>query len=266
MDILEKIIQAKKNEITERENATSKSNLAKERYFQRTVYSMREALTCDGSSHIIAEFKRKSPSKGSINGHSTPIEVTLGYQSAGCAGVSILTDGPFFGGSPDDIISVRDQLSIPILRKDFIIDEYQIFEAKAIGADIILLIAEALSKEQVEQLAICAKQIGLEVLLEMHSDVQLNKICDEIDLVGINNRDLKKFRVDIETSLSLAGRIPPGFVKISESGISSADTIIKLMGSGYQGFLIGENFMKTEDPGQTADDFVKNLQSLKQLW
>ena len=266
MDILQEIIAKKREEIQDRKKRHPLEEVKTDPNFERSAFSMREALTMDGSSHIIAEFKRRSPSKGDINVESDVLNVVKGYQAAGCAGVSILTDQPFFGGSPEDIRKVRSHIRIPILRKDFIVDEYQVFESKAMGADIILLIAEALEKSEVEELSLKAKEIGLEVLLEMHSSDHLHKICPSIDLVGINNRDLKKFKVDIATSLKLAGQIPPGFVKISESGISSADAIIKLMGSGYQGFLIGEHFMKTSTPAKTAEDFIQNLVSLKQLW
>ena len=266
MDILEKIIASKKHEISNREKKHDRDDLKTRPYFKREVYSMSAALTQASSSHIIAEFKRQSPSKGVINDQANVLDVARGYEKAGCAGVSILTDGPYFGGAPEDILTVREHIKIPILRKDFIIDEYQIFEAKAMGADLILLIAEALTKKTVHQLAKCARLIGLEVLLEMHSQEQLDKICDEVNIIGVNNRNLKEFKVDIETSLSLAEQLPAGFVNISESGINSADTIIKLMGAGYQGFLIGENFMRSDDPAAAAEGFVRNLQSLKQLW
>lgn len=266
MDILEKIIAEKRQEVVHRKKVHDEYELKSRPYFNREVYSMSTALTRPGSSHIIAEFKRRSPSKGVINNQSGVLDVTLGYQEAGCAGISILTDEPFFGGSLQDIVTVREKIRIPILRKDFIVDEYQVLEAKAMGADLILLIAEALTKDEVKQLAKCARLLGLEVLLEMHSQEQLDKICEEVNIIGVNNRNLKEFKVDIETSLSLAEQLPGGYVNISESGISSADAIIKLMGAGYQGFLIGENFMRTADPGKTAQEFVENLQSLKQLW
>ncbi len=266
MDILQKIIKHKHAEVNSRRSKRSIDELMSSDLFNREGNSMVEALTASDSSHIIAEFKRKSPSKGIINDAVSVGDVARGYEQAGCAGISILTDLEFFGGSPVDIENTRSDVSIPILRKDFIVDEYQIYEAKAMGADIILLIAEALEKDSIEKFAKKAKELGLEVLLEMHSENQLPKITEWVDIIGINNRDLKRFKVDIQTSIDLFSKIPAEFVKISESGIHNADAIIRLTGVGYQGFLIGENFMKHEDPGKAAADFVKNLQQLKHLW
>ncbi len=266
MDILEKIIATKLREVELRKKENGYGVLEKDPLFKRTAYSLVANLNHDNSSQIIAEYKRKSPSKGIINDTSMVSEVTLGYQKAGCAGISILTDKPFFGGSPDDIRTVREQLTVPILRKDFIIDPYQLVEAKAMGADVVLLIAEALTQKQVTSLAQEAKNLGLEVLLEMHSREQLEKINADIDLVGINNRDLKTFVVDLNTSLSLAQEIPPQFVKISESGISNVDSLLQLLGAGFKGFLIGENFMTNNSPGKACNKFIAELRALKHLW
>jgi indole-3-glycerol phosphate synthase len=227
-------------------------------YTQKTI-SLEAGLSESSATGIIAEFKRKSPSKGIINDKSLPLDIALGYQNAGASAISILTDQVFFGGSEDDILKVRDSIHIPILRKEFIIDGYQIHESKSIGADLILLIAACLSPEEVKVLSQIAKSLGLEVLLELHDEEELGHICDTVNFVGINNRSLKTFDVDIERSLKMAEKIPADKIKIAESGIDDP-TLIKLFRSnGYQGFLIGENFMKTTDPSLAIKEFIKNI-------
>ncbi len=260
MNILDEIIASKQKEIEKNRAENPISKLEDAVFFQREPISLRERLTQDGSSQIIAEFKRRSPSKGNINDRSAIGDVTVGYQGAGCAGISILTDQPYFGGSPQDIMDARDKIQCPILRKDFIIDEYQIIEARAMGADVILLISEALTEMQIDYLSSFAKSLHLDVLLEMHSADQLEKVSPHVDLVGVNNRNLKTFEVSIETSLQLAELIPAEFVKISESGISNPQNIRTLRQAGYQGFLIGENFMKTPDPGLACQAFISAIQ------
>lgn len=259
MTILDKIIAEKKLEVEDNKNLISIKQLEKRKGFLRTTLSLKEALTRQGSSGIIAEFKRKSPSKGIINNKASVEEVTTGYMNANAAGLSILTDRPFFGGSPIDVIAARELNSIPILRKDFIVDEYQIIEAKAMGADVILLIAAALEEDEIKKLARCAKSLGLEILFEVHTREELDMVIDEVDMVGINNRNLKDFKVDLEHSLKLAEALPNQFVKVSESGIDSVDTIKMLKSHGFQGFLIGENFMKTENPGEACREFINQL-------
>ena len=212
------------------------------------------------NSGIIAEHKRRSPSKQNINSSLSVEKVAKGYESAGVCGMSILTDGKYFGGSLDDLTIARAVSDFPLLRKEFIIDEYQIIEAKAFGADAILLIAAILSPQEILSFSKTAKSLGLDVLLEVHNLNELEKsIMPSIDLIGVNNRNLKTFKVSLETSRSLAEEIPAEFVKVSESGISEVASIKKLKAIGYEGFLVGENFMKTDNPGLAAKDFINQL-------
>jgi indole-3-glycerol phosphate synthase len=184
--------------------------------------------------------------------------VTKDYARYGASAVSVLTDNEFFGGSLKDLMDARVN-EVPLLRKDFIIDEYQLIESKAYGADVILLIAACLTKEEVKTLSNFAKNIGLNVLLEIHNEVELEHICDNVEVVGINNRDLKSFKVDINHSIELCKKIPSDKIKISESGIDDVNTIQYLKQNGFIGFLMGEKFMKEEDPGKAFENFVKEL-------
>jgi indole-3-glycerol phosphate synthase len=261
MTILDKIITEKRIEVEAQKKQVPVETLTKSRYFNRNCISLKDALTSENSSGIIAEYKRKSPSKGIINNTSLVEDVTTGYSEAGAAGLSILTDNQFFGGSVDDILSVRDVINVPILRKDFMVDEYQILEAKSIGADVILLIAACLDLDTIKNLAYCAKAVGLEILLELHAAEELEKIVDVVDMIGINNRNLKDFKVDLEHSLNLASKLPAGAVKVSESGIDNPDTIKMLRSNEFKGFLIGENFMKTSDPALACSDFINKIKS-----
>ncbi len=230
-------------------------------YFQHKCISLVESLKISGSSGVIAEFKRKSPSKGLFNAEARSSQICAGYQAAGAAGLSILSDHEFFGGSSEDIEEARPVSSIPILRKDFIIDQYQIVEAKAIGADVILLIASALSVENCGELARFAKSLGLEVLLEVHSKEELsNYSSDNIDLLGVNNRNLKTFETSTELSKELATLIPDSFVKVSESGLENPKDVKELRNFGYKGFLIGETFMKSDNPGEACRKFIGELE------
>ena len=227
--------------------------LFRSKFFDHSCISLKERLLTTGATGIIAEFKQKSPSKGEINFAVKVEEVTRGYADAGAAGLSVLTDHDYFGGSIINLVKAREvNPETPILRKDFMIDSYQITEAKAYGADVILLIAACLTKDEIHQLAQYAKELQLEVLLEIHNETELEKISHLVDMVGVNNRNLKTFEVNIETSVKLATLIPDEFVKISESGISSVETIKILKNAGYKGFLMGENFMKTDNPAQTC--------------
>lgn len=261
MNILDKIVAEKRLHVEMCRKITSVRQLESQKLFKRTPISLKNRLLQPGTSGIIAEFKRKSPSKGIINDRFTPEDVTLAYQQAGVAGVSILTDEPFFGGTPADLTTAREKLSIPILRKDFIIDEYQIIEAKAMGADLILLIAAILDKKEITTFASLAKSLGLEILFEVHDQEELEKVCDDVTLVGVNNRNLKTFVVDIEQSVELSNMIPANFLKISESGIDNTGSIQMLKHAGYHGFLIGENFMKTENPGEACKKFTSELKN-----
>lgn len=259
MNILDKIVAAKKIEVAERKTATPLSTLIQMPQYKEPCFSLKRSLKREGSTGIISEHKRKSPSLGWIREGSDVVEVVTGYAHAGAACLSVLTDELFFGGTMADLRAARRAVEIPILRKDFMIDEYQIYEAKANGADVILLIAECLTKNEVKILAECAKNNGLEVLLEMHDGEGLDKICDAVTCVGINNRNLKTFDVSIQTSIDLSKQIPNSFVKVAESGISKPETLPILRGYGFEGFLIGEAFMKTGNPGNALKDFVAQI-------
>jgi indole-3-glycerol phosphate synthase len=258
MNILDTIIAHKRIEVAQRKQQTSIAELEKGPFFANETSSLKKYLLKGTKTGIIAEFKRKSPSKGIINDKVTVEEVTTAYTKFGASGISILTDKEFFGGSLDDLLAATIN-PVPLLRKDFIIDEYQIIEGKAYGAEVILLIAACLSKTEVKQLATVAKNIGLDVLLEVHNEQELEHICDEIDMVGVNNRNLKTFEVSIDTSLQLINKIPTDKVAIAESGIDNVETIVTLKRAGFKGFLIGEHFMKNENPGLAFENFVNDL-------
>lgn len=260
MNILDEIIAHKIKEVAWAKDHSPLKALEQSELFLRKPYSLTAALRSEGASGIIAEFKRKSPSKGSLNPLASPIPVSSGYIEAGVSALSILTDQKFFGGENDDVRSIRAISSIPILRKDFIIDQYQVAEAKAIGADVILLIAAVLDPAEAKSLARFAHSLGLEVLLEVHDREELERMLDvEPDLIGVNNRNLKTFEVNVDTSRKLAAFIPDSVTKISESGISDVATIHDLREYGFQGFLMGERFMKATDPGEAAEVFINSL-------
>lgn len=257
MTILDEIVANKRKELALAIEKTSLRDLEKRKLFNRKMLSMTGFITHPEKTGIIAEFKRKSPSRGVINADVTIEEVTTGYFRSGASALSILTDRTYFGGSEKDLARARELNPLPILRKDFILDEYQIIEARAMGADAILLIAAVLSASQVLHLARFARSLEMQVLLEIHGRQELDRICEFVDMVGVNNRDLNTFEVDMEVSLELAGEIPPDFVRISESGITSPLVVKKLKSAGFQGFLIGENFMRAPDPVLAFSDFVK---------
>ena len=260
MTILDEINNNKLHEIAEAKKKISLEELKCFPLFTRPVNSMKAALKKRGASGIIAEFKTKSPSKGIIHEAAEVTEITSGYVTAGVSGLSVLTDHPYFGGSLENLSKARfANPQTPILRKDFMLDPYQIYEAKAHGADLILLIATSLNKEEIEQLAETAKELGLEVLVEIHTEEEIDKLNPMIDLVGVNNRNLKTFEVNVETSVRLSKLLPDTVVRISESGLSSVENIRYLRQAGFDGFLMGENFMKTENPAQACADFIKQL-------
>ncbi|XCI75490.1 MAG: indole-3-glycerol phosphate synthase TrpC [Flavobacteriales bacterium] len=258
MNFLNKIIATKREEITRDRKQKPIAMLEKSKFFEKKHHSLVQNLQKNDTG-IIAEFKRKSPSKGIINDQIIVEAVASGYETAGVSGMSVITDIEHFGAQDEDLPIARRSISIPILCKDFIIDEYQLIAAKAMGVDIILLIAEVLSKKMIKNLANQAKALGLEVLMELHSEEELDKITDNIDLIGVNNRDLKTFSVNIERSVRLFPKIPDNFIKISESGISKPENIIYLREVGFQGFLIGENFMRSSDPGESCKAFIRQL-------
>ena len=259
MNILDLIITDKKIEVNQRKRIFPSAYWESSPLFERKTKSLAKSLKASNSG-IIAEHKRRSPSKQNINSSLSVEKVAKGYESAGVCGMSILTDGKYFGGSLDDLTIARAVSDFPLLRKEFIIDDYQIIEAKAFGADAILLIAAILSPKEILSFSKTAKSLGLDVLLEVHNLNELEKsIMPSIDLIGVNNRNLKTFKVSLETSRSLAEEIPAEFVKVSESGISEVASIKKLKAIGYKGFLVGENFMKTDNPGLAAKDFINQL-------
>ena len=259
MNILDLIITDKKIEVNQRKRIFPSAYWESSPLFERKTKSLAKSLKASNSG-IIAEHKRRSPSKQNINSSLSVEKVARGYESAGVCGMSILTDGKYFGGSLDDLTIARAVSDFPLLRKEFIIDEYQIIEAKAFGADAILLIAAILSPQEILSFSKTAKSLGLDILLEVHNLNELEKsIMPSIDLIGVNNRNLKTFKVSLETSRSLAEEIPAEFIKVSESGISEVASIKKLKAIGYKGFLVGENFMKTDNPGLAAKDFINQL-------
>jgi|TARA_B100001057_G_scaffold200722_1_gene201481 indole-3-glycerol phosphate synthase len=259
MTILDQIINDKTKEVELRKKAFPTSYWEQSPMFDRKGISLSQRLQASPSG-IIAEHKRRSPSRDNINSSLSVQTVAQGYEKAGVCGMSVLTDQKYFGGSLEDLTAARAVCQLPLLRKEFIIDPYQLIEAKAHGADVILLIAAVLDRTQIKHLSETAQSLGLEVLLEVHNREELDKaIMPSLDMLGVNNRNLKTFEVSLETSKQLAEHIPDDFVKVSESGISSTAAIQSLKPYGFQGFLIGENFMKTNTPGIAAAEFIKTL-------
>ncbi len=260
MDILDKIIATKREEIERFKPLSSIERFERDGFFwQIANRSLVQSLLQAGSTGIIAEFKRKSPSKGWFKTKELEVEPVVVAYNKSAAGISVLTDDEYFGGDLDDLIQTKVVSDVPVLRKDFIIDKWQIAEAKAFGADVILLIAACLSKAEVKEFAVYANSIGLETILEVHNEEELDHICDEVSMIGVNNRNLKTFEVDINTSLDLIKKIPADKPAIAESGITNVETIVTLKNAGFKGFLIGENFMKADDPAIAFADFVNQL-------
>ena len=261
MSILDRIVADKKIEVAHRKSLFPARYWEASPLFDRPANSLTKHLR-ESSSGIIAEHKRRSPSKQNINSSLSVTTVAQGYEKAGVCGMSVLTDGKYFGGALEDLNLARAVTDFPLLRKEFIVDEYQLIEAKAHGADVILLIAAVLSREEIKQLSEAAKKIELDVLLEVHNQAELEKsLMPSLDLLGVNNRNLKTFEVSLDISRSLATQIPNEFVRVSESGISQVEAIQDLKNYGYQGFLVGENFMKTNDPGAAAQNFIQTLEA-----
>lgn len=259
MNILERIIETKRSEIAAAKAAKPFDVIyAEAKAVDRPRLSFKNSIAAIPGG-IIAEFKRRSPSKGDINPNASLEKVVTGYAAAGAAAISVLTDSEYFGGSLDDLHAARRVAGIPLLRKDFIIDPYQICEARLAGADAILLIAAALTPAEVAVLAVLARSLGLEVLLELHGEHELGHVCVDVDVVGINNRDLTTFITDTAVSVRMAGLLPPDKLLISESGISDPATVRELAGHGYKGFLMGENFMKWGDPAGALEEFLSQI-------
>ena len=256
-DILVEITDAMRIQVANDKKSIPESALRDTPLFNRQAYSFTQSISA--KSGVIAEFKRRSPSKGSINATTDVVGITKGYEIAGASAVSILTNAPYFGGCNQYVTEARKNLTIPILRKEFIVDPYQIIEAKAIGADLILLIAECLTSSQIAEFTDIAHSVGLQVLMELHHENQVDKIIPSLDAVGINNRDLSTFKVDIEQSISLARSLPSALIKIAESGLSDSATATRMKAQGFDGFLVGEQFMKQKDPALACKDFIKNI-------
>lgn len=265
-DILEQIVAHKRVELEQQKQrvpfselvAQTEAMLAHRSCAESTGRSMRRALA-ESPYGIIAEFKRKSPSKGWIMENSVPEEVIPQYEAEGASACSVLTNTPYFGGELSYLERVRPLVDLPLLRKEFIIDEYQLFEARLVGADAVLLIAADLSVKECRMLARISHELGLETLLEIHQESELDYLTDDIDMVGVNNRNLGTFVTQVENSFRLAEKLPTDILKVSESGISNARTVAQLRQAGFRGFLIGECFMKTGHPGKALHQFIKEL-------
>jgi indole-3-glycerol phosphate synthase len=265
MDILQTIIAHKQKEVAARKELYPVKLLEKSIYFESPTVSLRKYIQREDKSGIIAEIKRKSPSKGVINAYVSVERTSIGYMQAGASALSVLTDHEFFGGSSEDLTTARKFNFCPILRKDFTIDEYQIIEAKSIGADAILLIAAVLEPQRLKELAAFGQSLKLEVLMEVHTEDELQRNIDApVDLIGVNNRNLKTFETDIEVSRNLSKQIPNHVVRVSESGIDSPATIMELKQYGFEGFLMGQNFMQHSRPEKAAKDFILELNRLHQ--
>lgn len=264
MNILDKIIAHKATEVAANKEIYPTKLLEKSIHFETPCVSMKEYIQREDKSGIIAEIKRRSPSKGDINPYVNVERTSIGYMQAGASALSVLTDSEFFAGKNEDLTIARKFNFCPILRKDFIVDKYQIIEARSIGADVILLIAAALEPNLLKELAAFAKSLGMEVLMEVHNREELDTCLNEhLDIVGVNNRNLKDFTVSLETSMDLSRYIPSDFVKISESGISSPAAIVKLKHYGFEGFLIGENFMQHSRPERACARFIEQVRALE---
>jgi indole-3-glycerol phosphate synthase len=262
MNILDKIVANTKKEVAERKSLVTAVELEYSPFFSRNCYKVTDFLVDPEKSGIIAEIKKQSPSKGIINDTISVEEVGVGYEKSGASAISVLTDFEFFGWRMDYLTEVREKVNIPVLRKDFMVDEYQVIEAKAIGADFILLIAACLTPEEMKKMATLAHSLGMQVLMEVHNKEELlRSIMPELDVIGVNNRNLKTFDVSIQTSLDLLEFIPDEFKKVSESGLSEVSDMKELKSAGFDGVLIGETFMKTEDPGEALAKLVKELKS-----
>lgn len=256
--ILDEILETKREEVAEAKRLIPREALEDSPLFGRERLSMARALA-EAPTGVIAEFKRRSPSKGFIRAQADAAQVVGSYAANGASACSVLTDGPFFAGCADDLRDARRAVAIPLLRKDFVVDTYQLYQAAAWGADAVLLIAAALPREQCRELVAQARELGLEVLLEIHGEAELDYISPQVDLVGVNNRDLKTFVTDVRTSVRLAGMLPEGVVRVSESGIDSPAAVVRLKKAGYEGFLIGECFMRQADPGVALSGFLSDV-------
>ncbi len=257
--ILDTITEHKRMEVLKRKGRKPLEQLKKKPLYNRNPEDPKNFFDPDRPC-VIAEYKRKSPSKGVLSENTNPVPVVTSYKDGGASAASILTDRDFFGGSFRDLENVKTSLpNLPLLRKDFMIDPYQVYEAKAYGADIILLIAAILDREEVREMTHLAVSLGLHVLLEVHDEQELDHWVPEISMVGVNNRDLRNFSVDLQRSIDLVSKLPGEALKVSESGLNEPKDVLSLFKEGYNGFLMGERFMKTADPGVAFKEFMKHL-------
>ncbi len=259
MNILSKIVSVRKEQTNLQKKIRGLDEIKSSESFNRKTYSLSKKIK-ENKISIIAEHKRKSPSKKEIN-FQTPIDkIIKGYEQNGASGISVLTEKNFFSGSENDLILARKLTDLPILRKDFIVDEYQVFESKYLGADAILLIATCLTDKEIMNLSEIAKELDLDVLVEIHSKEELKKVCiDSVDIIGVNNRNLMDFSVNIENSIKIGKAIPESFIKISESGLHKSEELKRLIDFGYDGFLIGELFMKEINPGNKLGNLINQI-------
>jgi len=252
-------VLAKRKQVKEDKQLFPLEIIERSIYFERECVSLKEYIAKKDKSGIIAEIKKKSPALGAINMEIKVEKLAAGYSQAGASALSVLTDTKFFGGNNSDLMVARENTSIPILRKDFVIDEYQVMEAKSIGADVILLIAAILTKEEIKQFTDLAHKLGMEAILEVHAEHELEKVYEKVDVIGVNNRNLETMKIDIATSRSMAKLIPEGFMKISESGIEDPEIVLELMQLGFNGFLIGSYFMKHAEPEKACAEFIQQI-------
>ena len=262
MNILQQILNDKKAYIDYRKTIVPTAMLKESIHFDAPTISLKEYLLRDDKSGVIAEFKRKSPSKSNINPYAEVDEISIGYMQAGASALSVLTDAQYFGGTDQDLQIARKLNYCPILRKDFIVDPYQILEARSIGADAILIIASALDHEQIKEFTALATEVGLEVLLELHHEKEFTKIPNSDIIMGVNARNLETFEVSLQNCIRMFPNLPTESVKVAESGIRQPEEIIMLKEIGFNGFLIGERFMATANPGQACRDFIQSIPNL----
>lgn len=263
MDILEQIINHKRIEVKERSELYPIKLLERSIFYQAQPVSLAKYIQRSDLWGIIAEFKRKSPSKGIINEYAKPENICLRYMRAGASALSVLTDSKYFGGNNEDLTNARKYNYCPILRKDFIVNEYQIFEARSIGSDAILLIAEVLTDKELKEFSSLAHSLGMEVLFEVHDTESISKLPADARIIGINSRNLKDFSVDQEHTINLLKHLPKSAIKIAESGVDSPEMLIKLKSEGFDGFLIGERFMRDPNPGKACELFISRVKELQ---
>lgn len=263
MTMLEQIVKAKRRDVQQNKQDVPVAMLEKSGFFQTVTYSLESSLNRKDGYGIIAEFKRQSPSRGIINNTAKAEDVCRKYISSGAAGVSILTNREFFGGSNEDLVKARKLLQGPVLRKEFIIDQYQIIESRSLGADVVLLIVDILSAAELKSFSTLATSLNMEVLFEIHDEAGIEKLPPEARMIGVNSRNLGNFSIDMDILKKTIGKLPGDAVKIAESGIDSAETLVNLKNEGFGGFLIGERFMREADPGISCNDFISKLNNLQ---